>query len=167
MIKVCPFIGLNGEIWDDKEDKVVKIFISHGRRVNFIQFLFIKNGSFVLSNKHGGDGGLKFDTIKLDYPSEFITWIRGYYVEFHPTVIQPANYVTSITFGTNKATYGPFGSHESSDIEFDFQFGTDGAFGGFHGTTHIHYLESIGVYIKPITCSTIVENREANNSNVS
>lgn len=105
--------------------------------------------------------------IKLDYPSEFLTWIRGYYVDFRPIVIQPATYVTSITFGTNKATYGPFGSHESCDIEFDFKFGTDASFGGFHGTTHIHYLESIGVYIKPITCPTIVENREADNSNVS
>lgn len=65
MIKVCPFIGLNGEIWDDEEDKVAKIFISHGRRVNFIQFLYIKNGSFVLSNKHGGDGGLRFDTVSF------------------------------------------------------------------------------------------------------
>lgn len=53
--------------------------------------------------------------VVLDYPSEFLTSIRGTYY---------SNGVRSIIFGTNKGFYGPYGSVKVSFTyyaEFNFQ----------------------------------------------
>lgn len=84
--------------------------------------------------------------VVLDYPSEYLTWISG------------TNYSTglrSIIFGTNKGSYGPYGStriHPSIPYkEFKFEIGDDRSFGGFHGTKHDTFIGSIGVYVNTIT----------------
>uniref|UniRef100_A0A5B7CAJ3 Putative inactive protein RESTRICTED TEV MOVEMENT 1-like n=1 Tax=Davidia involucrata TaxID=16924 RepID=A0A5B7CAJ3_DAVIN len=149
MIKIGTSSG-GGEVWDDKDrSDIVQIFISWTegtKRLNFIQFLYVENGTLVLSEKRGGMPGNKFKTVKFDYPSEFLTRLscRGY------TSYCGLNYVSSITFGTNRGTYGPFGQAKESDTFYDFDMGQDRPFGGFYGTTRDGRLESIGVYVRPI-----------------
>ncbi|CAA0834859.1 Protein RESTRICTED TEV MOVEMENT 1 [Striga hermonthica] len=81
--------------------------------------------------------------VKFDYPSEYITWVSGrlnYY----------GNNLRSITFGTNRREYGPFGKFENYDTIFDLRLGDDRQFGGFHGTADEKSVRSIGVYCNPI-----------------
>ncbi|CAA0834860.1 Protein RESTRICTED TEV MOVEMENT 1 [Striga hermonthica] len=62
-----------------------------------------------------------------------------------------STYICSITFGTNRAQYGPFGIKSRRSIFetfFKFDLGGDGQFGGFHGTADTRYLNSIGFYLK-------------------
>ncbi|KAG5555281.1 hypothetical protein RHGRI_012724 [Rhododendron griersonianum] len=50
-------------------------------------------------------------------------------------------------------TYGPFGGPgigSQFDSAFRYQLGLDRPFGGFHGYSG-HYLEAIGLYVKPLT----------------
>ncbi|KAL7252187.1 hypothetical protein ACSBR1_013937 [Camellia fascicularis] len=83
--------------------------------------------------------------VTLNYPDEFLTSISG------SSTTGYTNRVSSITFGTNQGSHGPFGKPGKDDMEFNFQLGKYRPFGGFHGSTTIDgYLESIGVYVKPI-----------------
>ncbi|KAL7220800.1 hypothetical protein ACSBR2_013651 [Camellia fascicularis] len=85
---------------------------------------------------------------------EFLTSISG---SCHPEKFLTNDYqlvedlvLTSITFGTNQGSYGPFGEPGEYDTKFNFQMGQDRPFGGFHGSTKHGLLESIGVYVKPL-----------------
>jgi len=147
MIKIGPAGGASGKPWDDGgRDNIAlaQIFISHGNEINSLQFLYVENGTSVLSEKHGGDCGPKFNVVTLNYPSEYLTGISGTYGYTYPTMR-----VFSISFITNKRTYGPFGSG-GGDYGFEYQLGEDHSFGGFHGRAD-EYLNAIGVYLKPIT----------------
>lgn len=89
--------------------------------------------------------------IRLDYPSENITGISGRYEDRWGW---GSKYLRSISFETNKRTYGPFVAASSSwwnwhtSIEFNYKVG--GKFCGFFGTHWHDGIESIGIYIKPI-----------------
>ncbi|GFP85257.1 inactive protein restricted tev movement 1 [Phtheirospermum japonicum] len=136
-----------GNKWDEKgHNQIVQIFICHGYYVNSIQFQYAENGNRVLSTRHGegsNNNGSKLDAVKLNYPSEYITWISGKKNKIN-------GYLQSITFGTNRGEYGPFGQSPSCSNEFTFRLG-ERQFGGFHGTADSLSVTSIGVYLKPIT----------------
>ncbi|OIT21534.1 PREDICTED: inactive protein RESTRICTED TEV MOVEMENT 1-like [Nicotiana attenuata] len=151
-IKVGPVGGKNGTVWDEKgRGEIAKIFLSTGPDfVLSLQFLYVENGQFVLSDRYGAHHNYTFATVVLDYPSEFITWISGTYY---------TNGLRSITFGTNKSSYGPYGRNTVNPLapyfSFSFQIGDDRSFDGFHGTKTDAFIESIGVYMKTITSSMI------------
>ncbi|KAL7220797.1 hypothetical protein ACSBR2_013649 [Camellia fascicularis] len=139
---------LSGEVWDHKgKTELVQIFISRGDdAINFLQFQYVENGNLVLSEPSlSMNVGTRFNTVKLNYPDEFLTSISGSYICGYRYK------VTSITFDTNRGRYGPFGQQHQCDREFIFQMGQDRQFGGFHGSIKDGSLESIGVYVKPIT----------------
>ncbi|CAK9145657.1 unnamed protein product [Ilex paraguariensis] len=117
--------------WDESgRCEIVQIFVSHGDRgrINSIQFQYAENGTLVLSNTYGKSSRLSFDVVRLDYPSEYLTWVSG-----HKAVYRGG--ISSLAFGTNRATHGPFGCPREEDIEFRIHFGLDldRQFGGFHG----------------------------------
>ncbi|XP_059311239.1 inactive protein RESTRICTED TEV MOVEMENT 1-like isoform X2 [Lycium ferocissimum] len=131
MTKVGPAGGYGGTIWDDKgRDQVAGIVVTYNKlRVFALQFLFCENGNLVRSDKHEY-------TDNADY-----------------------TYLGSIRFGTNKGSYGPFGCARPStddEIDFDFQLGNHRLFGGFHGTENHCGIESIGVHVKPIPSSSMI-----------
>ncbi|OIT22724.1 PREDICTED: jacalin-related lectin 2-like [Nicotiana attenuata] len=150
--------GLRGSKWDEKgRGEVAQNFVSYkdNRIVISLQFLFFENGNLVLSKPHGyGYGhGSNFNAVVLDYPSEFLTSIRGSFGSWDGYSV-----LNSISFGTNKGSYGPFGgtpSADDSDRGFNFQIGNYRSFGGFYGSTNKYGIESIGVYVKTITTSMI------------
>ncbi|CAA0834858.1 Protein RESTRICTED TEV MOVEMENT 1 [Striga hermonthica] len=141
-----------GNTWDEKgRINIVYIFIHHAEEIDSIQFLYAEDGELVLSDSYGNKRGKNFDFVKLDYPAEYITSIRGR-LHCHD------NSLRSITFETNHGEYGPFGKSYSSHKEFALRLGDGGHFGGFHGTADSRRLKSIGVYFEPITSYNLVDN---------
>jgi hypothetical protein len=81
--------------------------------------------------------------VKLDYPDEFLTSIHGHYgclIEWGPV------FVRSLTFESNRKTYGPFGTEQGTYFSFPM---AGGKIVGFHGKSG-WYLDAIGAYLKPI-----------------
>ncbi|KAF8394060.1 hypothetical protein HHK36_020262 [Tetracentron sinense] len=138
-------LGRSGRVWDDGGNgEIIQIFISHGSDIGigYIQFVYVENEKAVPSMRFGLGTASRVDTVDLNYPSEFITWVSGFFSSSIPTL-------KSITFGTNQGTYGPFGVKSKKDKEFCFRMGDRRTFGGFHGTYTSTGISSIGVYVKP------------------
>ncbi|XP_058212663.1 protein RESTRICTED TEV MOVEMENT 1-like [Rhododendron vialii] len=157
MIKIGPAGGIStGKAWDEGgRDGITQIFVSQGDFINSLQFQFVENGTLVLSEKHGGRGGpdeAKLSVLRLNYPSEFLTGINGYH---------SSGRIVSLTFITNKGIYRQSGRLAGRlnhyDSSFEYKLGEDNTFGGFHGTADV-YLNSIGVYMKPMTTLSNVKN---------
>ena len=76
--------------------------------------------------------------VKLDYPSEYLVSIKGYYGS------NASPYIHCLIIQSNRRTFGPFGSARGHP----FLISSHGKkIIGFHGTSS-QYLSSLGVYIK-------------------
>ncbi|KAJ9166061.1 hypothetical protein P3X46_020860 [Hevea brasiliensis] len=143
-MSVGPWGGQNGVRWDDGVfDSVRQVLICHGAGVDSIQFEYDKKGTSVWSEKHGGTGGVRTNKVKLDYPDEYLVSVSGHYgsgVDYGPILIR------SLIFESNKRKYGPFGIQQGTHFSFPL---TGGKVVGFHGRSS-WYLDSIGVYLKPL-----------------
>ncbi|KAI3792226.1 hypothetical protein L2E82_06100 [Cichorium intybus] len=144
MLKLGPN-QTKGSIWDDGgKTKIVQILISYGRQTVYsIQFVSAVNGKMLPSEVHGKPSGRKFDIVTIDDPEEYLTSVSGQH---------GINKLVSVTFGTNKRKYGPFGSviKGSSLPPFVYNFSPKSSFGGFHGSVYKSCLCSIGVYVRPL-----------------
>ncbi|KAL1332553.1 hypothetical protein HN51_061339 [Arachis hypogaea] len=140
-VSVGPWGGNGGYRWDDGVYSSVRQFvIVHGEGIDSIQVEYDHNGNSIWSGKHGGSGGHITDKVKLDYPDEYLTSIEGYYGSLSQW---GACYVRSLSFESNKRTYGPFGSEKG----IHFSLPVSGAkVVGFHGRCAWH-LDAIGVYL--------------------
>lgn len=81
--------------------------------------------------------------VTLDFPNEFLTSIHGYYGRTHewgPVLIR------SLTFKSNKKTYGPFGNEEGTSFSIPM---SGGKIVGFYGKCG-WFLDSIGAHIIPL-----------------
>ncbi|ESQ36344.1 hypothetical protein EUTSA_v10009313mg, partial [Eutrema salsugineum] len=123
--------------------EISQIFVSvGGGGIMSIQFQYVENGKYVLSDRYGSDfNASKFHTIELNHPAEYITGINGLY----------SDNIKVITFTTNIQEYGPFGvTHQISFPQsFAYNLGKSYQFGGFHGSYHHSGLSSIGFYLCP------------------
>lgn len=84
--------------------------------------------------------------VVLDYPEEYLTSVHGYYLSYWclPT------YILSLTFKSNKRTYGPFGSEDRDGKYFSIEVPRCKIV-GFHGRSdELIELRSIGAYLKPL-----------------
>ncbi|KAJ0087017.1 hypothetical protein Patl1_09216 [Pistacia atlantica] len=143
-VAVGPWGGQNGVHWDDGVYTTVRqLVIAHGAGIDSIQIEYDKKGSQVWSAKHGGNGGSKLDKVTLEYPDEFLTAVHGHYGTVNDW---GAVCVRSLTFQSNKKTYGPFGIEQGTYFSFPM---TGGKIVGFHGRSG-WYLDAIGVYLKPL-----------------
>ncbi|KAL9673938.1 hypothetical protein QQ045_030202 [Rhodiola kirilowii] len=147
-ISVGPWGGQNGAVWNDGlYSGIRQLIIIHGVGIDSIQIEYDMNGSSVWSTKHGGNGGTKTDKVKFDYPEEYLTSIHGHYGSLNDW--SPV-FVRSITFGTNKKTYGPFGIEHGTF----FSLPTNGIkIVGFHGRSG-WYIDAIGAHLKPLKQTT-------------
>ncbi|XP_010910707.1 agglutinin-like [Elaeis guineensis] len=136
-------LSLGLEVWDEVLNcKIKQILISHGDAINSIQMGYTTPaGLFFMAHRHGGDGDT-FDCVNLE-SWETLTMVKGYY---GPLTGSNAAVVRSLSFGTNKATYGPFGTEEGTPFCFNIPSGV--SFGGFHGRSDSRHLHAIGIYIK-------------------
>ncbi|KAL5713359.1 hypothetical protein ACHQM5_015442 [Ranunculus cassubicifolius] len=144
-ISVGPWGGLDGDTWDDGFYTTIRqLVIAHGAGVDSIQTEYDKKGSSVWSVKHGGNGGIKVDKIKLEFPDEFLIAISGHYGSVYDW--GPIEFVRSLTFQSNRKTYGPYGTQQGNKFSFSMN---GGKIVGFHGRSG-WYLDSIGVYLKSL-----------------
>ncbi|KAK1266708.1 hypothetical protein QJS04_geneDACA014512 [Acorus gramineus] len=125
-----------GENWDDGlNHETHHIFITYtDSAINSIQTVYKQRGSSVISDRHGGDG-TNFASIQVQNP---LTFISGCY-NYHG--------ITSLTFGCENQTYGPFGGEKPNNSMFYFNFDEGARFGGFHGRSSSIRLMSLGVYV--------------------
>ncbi|XP_030446659.2 jacalin-related lectin 3 [Syzygium oleosum] len=142
-VSVGPWGGQDGFRWDDGVYSTVRqLVIAHGSGIDSIQFEYDMKGNSIWTEKHGGNGGCKVDRVKLDYPDEFLTSVHGHYGklnEWGPVLVR------SLTFVSNRKTYGPYGVEQGTYFSFP---ATSGKIVGFHGKAG-WYLDAIGVYLKP------------------
>ncbi|KAK1390380.1 hypothetical protein POM88_018558 [Heracleum sosnowskyi] len=166
MMKVGPTFSTRGTPWDNQgKAEITQIFISCSQTyINYMYFAYIENGRYVLSDKFGGgQGSASIKTVTFDYPSEYITQISGKYRT--PNAMR--TFLSSITFYTNKGTYGPYAPSSSyfSGCESEFNYEIGGKFCGFFGTHTGDSIESIGFYMKPLQmmlANQTVASRHAN-----
>ncbi|ESQ34825.1 hypothetical protein EUTSA_v10007145mg [Eutrema salsugineum] len=141
---VGPWGGQSGHAWDDGMFTTVRqIVVAHGSSIDSIQVEYDKNGSSVWSEKRGGKGGTKFDKVKLDYPHEYLTSVRGTYGSFD---VWGHLCVRSLTFESNRKKYGPFGVESGTYFALPK---LDSKIIGFHGKAG-WYVDAIGVHLQPI-----------------
>lgn len=149
---------------------VREITLVYDRCIDSIRVVYDKNGKPVTAEKHGGVGGNKTvevslnnlfyllmclynhynhyihtqETgtvigiqIKLKFPEEFLISVTGYYC---PVVYGGSPVIRSLTFKSNRRTFGPYGVEEGTP----FAFSVEGArIAGFNGRSG-WYVDSIG-----------------------
>ncbi|CAN8292369.1 unnamed protein product [Cochlearia groenlandica] len=141
---VGPWGGQSGHAWDDGMFTTVRqIVIAHGTGIDSIQVEYDNKGSSVWGEKRGGKGGTKFDTVKLDYPHEYLTSVQGTYGSFD---VWGNLCLRSLTFESNRKKYGPFGVESGTYFSLPK---SDTKIIGFHGKGG-WYLDAIGVHIQHI-----------------
>lgn len=79
--------------------------------------------------------------IVFDFPSEVLTHITGF---CDSAIIMGPTVVRSLTFHTNKRTYGPYGDESGTYFSTSF---TNGRIVGFHGREG-WYIDGIGVHVQ-------------------
>ncbi|XP_059630129.1 jacalin-related lectin 3-like [Cornus florida] len=136
---VGPFGNATGQKWDDGTYNTIRgISIQSGWLIDSIQVIYNDiEGNAVSGKKHGSDSGQQ-NTVKLDYPGEFLLSVWGYYGQVNKMVV-----IRSLGFQSNKKTYGPFGMEDGE--KFEFRSDTSGKIIGFHGRSD-KYLTAIGAY---------------------
>lgn len=154
-IKVGPWGGHGGTSWDDGSfNGVREITIVYDRCIDSIRITYDKNGKPVLSEKHGGTGGHRTSNIKLRYPEEFLTSVSGYYGS---VVHSGTPVIRSLTFKSNRRTFGPFGIEEGTSFSFPMD---GGLIVGFRGRSGWH-LDSIGFYLSRAHTTTFLDKLHA------
>ncbi|XP_048128151.1 jacalin-related lectin 4-like [Rhodamnia argentea] len=130
----------NGENrWDDgKNTDVRQIVVVSGSAIESINITYEEGRSF----GHGASDGGEINTINLDWLTEYLTSVSGYIAnDLGSTIIH------SLTFQSNKRTYGPFGTETGRKFSFP---ATGGKIIGFYGSSGSH-LQSLGAYFEPIS----------------
>ncbi|CAH1451824.1 unnamed protein product [Lactuca virosa] len=149
MMKLGPR-DMPGSIWDERgKTKLVQILVSYKYSgISSIQFAYVVHGAVRHSEIYGNPDGAEFDTVTLDYPSEFLVSVSGNY---GTNVWNSKNQLMWIAFTTNKCKYGPFGQKNGANKDsFSYRFGLRSCFAGFHGSVFESCVYAIGVYVKPI-----------------
>ncbi|XP_024191810.1 jacalin-related lectin 3 [Rosa chinensis] len=148
--KLGPFgTESGGESFDDGAHSTVRqLLIAHdGVGVGTIQIEYDVNGISFRADKYGDQTGSDhIDTIKLDYPYEYLISVHGRYCKFWPLT----TVISSLTFRSNKKSYGPYGNEDQHDKSFSIQ-APGNMIVGFHGrASGFKGIRAIGAYLKPI-----------------
>ncbi|KAF9587319.1 hypothetical protein IFM89_001067 [Coptis chinensis] len=92
--------------------------------------------------------------IDIDLPEEYLTSISGHYGYFRP---EGPLVIRSLRFVTNVTKYGPIGPADGTYFSLPME---GGKIIGFHGKAG-QFLDSIGVYVKPVVYPSIHSIEEA------
>uniref|UniRef100_A0A0D9WIE5 Jacalin-type lectin domain-containing protein n=1 Tax=Leersia perrieri TaxID=77586 RepID=A0A0D9WIE5_9ORYZ len=143
-IVVGPWGGTGGYPWDDGVYSTIRqVIITHGAAIDSIRIEYDLKGNSVWSGTHGStDGGSETDKVKLDFPDEILLSVSGYYGSVCGTPV----IIRSLTFQSNRSTYGPFGTEDGTPFSLPV---SSGKIIGFHGRSG-SYLNSIGFYLKQV-----------------
>ncbi|KAH1145108.1 hypothetical protein AAZX31_15G021800 [Glycine max] len=132
-----PWGGNGGNSWDDGTFTGVReIKLVYGHCIDSIQVVYDRNGKPLTAKKHGGVGGNKTAEIKLQFPDEFLVSVSGHYC---PVVRGGTPVILSLTFKSNRKTFGPYGVEEGTPFTFSID---GGCVVGFKGRSD-WYLDAI------------------------
>ncbi|KAF7816113.1 jacalin-related lectin 3-like [Senna tora] len=106
----------------------------------WIRVLYDQDGEAIWGNKQGGTGWIKKDKIIFDFPSEVLTHITGY---CGPLMYMGPVVIKSLTFYTNKRSYGPYGDEQGTYFTTKLK---EGKVVGIHGRQGL-FLDAIGVHV--------------------
>lgn len=138
-----PFGGKGGHPWEYVFRSIRRFVVNHEQWIHSIQFEYEdKNGKLVWSKKHGDRDGSSKSEVVLESPDEHFVSIHGYYSHIR-AMGDPATVIRSLTFATNRRTYGPFGAEDGTRFSFPIM-GTNIV--GVNGRSG-WYLDAIGLYL--------------------
>ncbi|KAK1422518.1 hypothetical protein QVD17_25695 [Tagetes erecta] len=148
-IHVGPWGGNGGDPWEFIPDgRITHIHIRCGKVIDAISFNYIDSqGNNHQSSNFGGSEGALTE-VRFAYDEEIIN-IKGRVGGFG--YFGTHTVITSLTFVTNRATYGPYGNHNGAGffipegIDFSLPL-SKGRIIGFYGKSSI-YLENFGVVL--------------------
>ncbi|CBI35988.3 unnamed protein product, partial [Vitis vinifera] len=143
--------GDGGSSWDDGSYSGVRgITIVYDRCIDWIRVVYDKNGKPVTGQKHGGVGGNKTAEVKLQYPEEILISVSGHYC---PVVYGGSPVIRSLTFKSNRRTFGPFGVEEGTPFSLSMDGGRIVGFQGRSGW----YLDAIGFHLSQTRSTKLFE----------
>ncbi|KAJ8513697.1 hypothetical protein OPV22_004131 [Ensete ventricosum] len=117
-------------------NRILKVQLRHGVAIDAIKIMYRRNGADVWTDQWGGGGG-QFSEFNLD-DGESLRSIRGHYGRFAGVTV-----VRSVTFISDKRTYGPYGGE--GGIAFELE-APDKRIVGFTARSGL-YLDALGIYV--------------------
>ncbi|TXG68252.1 hypothetical protein EZV62_003187 [Acer yangbiense] len=147
LIKGELYGGQGGSDWDYcPESGIVEITIIYSDVIDSLHFKHaIEHSTDKSSEKFGGCGGKNQQTIKIEWPNEYLIKISGTIATFDKDEV-----IGTLSFTTNRNNkYGPFGSKSDCYCKSSFELISEKnqAVVGFFGRQG-NFIESIGVYCK-------------------
>ncbi|XVF79052.1 hypothetical protein PTKIN_Ptkin14bG0188800 [Pterospermum kingtungense] len=140
-ISIGPWGGQGGNPWSYVTYGGIKqIDINVGSNIKSISFRDTTDlPSAIFGGNNPNDNGER-KTVLINWPSEHLISISGTYGKFASMLT-----ITSLSFTTNSATYGPFGKGSGTSFSIPIK---NNSVVGFHGRAG-HYLDAIGIFVKP------------------
>ncbi|KAM7473130.1 hypothetical protein LguiB_020373 [Lonicera macranthoides] len=140
-ISIGPWGGQGGSPWSYMTNQGInQIVINVGSNIKSISF---QDTTGLDSATFGGNSPNDIGerkTVLINWPSEYLISISGTYGNFASVVT-----ITSLSFTTNKDTYGPFGTGSGTSFSIPIN---NNMVVGFHGRA-AYYLDAIGIFVKP------------------
>ncbi|KAJ0709632.1 putative jacalin-like lectin domain-containing protein [Helianthus annuus] len=137
-IQLEPWGGNVGNYWDDGvHGGVREITLVYGTCIDSIRVTYDNDDKSFRAMKHGGMGGTKSAQIKLKFPEEILMGVSG---NFCPMVYGGFPVIQSLSFKSNRRTFGPFGMEQGTPFKF---FTNGGHIVSFYGRSG-WVLDSIG-----------------------
>ncbi|XP_011015046.1 PREDICTED: mannose/glucose-specific lectin-like isoform X3 [Populus euphratica] len=142
-ISIGPWGGRGGSPWSYITNRGINQIVIHvGSNIKSISFRDTTGlDSATFGGENPNDIGER-KTVLINWPSEHLISISGTYGNFSTLLT-----ITSLSFTTNRATYGPFGTGSGTPFSIPINNNT---VVGFHGRAG-HYLDAIGIFVKPQT----------------
>ncbi|CAA7018196.1 unnamed protein product [Microthlaspi erraticum] len=136
-----------GTSWDDGAfDGVRKVHVGQfDIGIAAVKFVYDKDAAEIVGDEHGKRTLVANDEFVLDYPSEYITEVKGTYEK---VIGSKAMVISMLKFTTNKnRTSDQFGIESGKAFTLGEK---DHKVVGFHGNAD-NLLHKLGVYVLPIT----------------
>ncbi|URD96658.1 UDP-glucoronosyl and UDP-glucosyl transferase [Musa troglodytarum] len=122
----------------DPGTRILKVMVRHGLAVDAIRIMYRRDGRDEWTDWWGGRGGQLAEIVLDDERDEYLAWISGRYGICGGYLV-----IRSLTFASNKRTYGPFGVDDGA-APFKLDGGGQRIVGFFARAGH--FLDAIGVY---------------------
>ncbi|CAL9087199.1 unnamed protein product [Musa textilis] len=121
----------------DPGTRILKVMVRHGLAVDAIRIMYRRDGRDEWTDWWGGRGGQLAEIVLDDERDEYLAWISGRYGICGGYLV-----IKSLTFASNKRTYGPFGVEDGAPFKLD---GGGQRIVGFFARAG-QFLDAIGVY---------------------
>nr|UTI93961.1 lectin [Pteroceltis tatarinowii] len=142
-IVVGPWGGTGGNAWDDGSYTGVRaIELTYRDTIGSFSVVYDLNGKPVEGPKHPGTHSFTTAKIELQFPEEYLVSVNGFYSPLSRLATRTP-VIRSLTFKTNKRTFGPYGTEEGTPFSLPLE---NGLIVGFKGRTG-ELLDAIGFHL--------------------